>query len=109
MTAVDHLSQGFMNHIFSQWIGRAVVLQGVSNADLSSVDLVETAVPSVGDGDKGDLVCVQKVHSPPGVGLCLRVAAGASMVQWVTLPVGGIAGSTVAVILGGMDLYSTGD
>ena len=38
------------------WVAVAVVFQGVPNADLSSVDPLSTAVPSVGDCHKGHFV-----------------------------------------------------
>ncbi len=43
--------------------------------DLQPVDPVFTTVSSVGDGDGGDDVGLQQVHSPPGVGHFSRVDA----------------------------------
>ena len=43
--------------------------------NLCSIDPFCTAVSSVGDGDGGDDVGLQQVHSPPGVGLFSSMGA----------------------------------
>ena len=68
-------------------------------ADLGSSDPCMTAVPSVGNANGADIINIQQIQSPPGVGLCLRVATGARVVPRITLPVYGVAGTSQVVIL----------
>ena len=68
--------------------------------DLGSCNPLTTAVPSVGDGDGGDIISVQQIHSPPGVGLRVCVGTGATHVICDTLPVYGVAGTSQIAILG---------
>ena len=43
----------------------AIVIEGISNADLSTINSPGTTISSVGDGDSVDLICLQEVQSPP--------------------------------------------
>ena len=83
----------------SQWVAIAVVEQWVPNVDLCSTDPVWAAVPSVGNGDVGDVVGLAQVHPPPGVDLCFRVAAGPLQIPGAPAQVNGIVGSSNLVPL----------
>lgn len=83
----------------SQWVAIAVVEQWVPNVDLCSTDPVWAAVPSVGNGDVGDIVGLAQVHPPPGVDLCIRVAAGPLQILVAPVQVNGIVGISEPVQL----------
>ena len=54
-------------------ISIAIVTEGISNADLSSIDPLVAAISSVGDGDSVDFIRLQKVQSPPRIAIILCV------------------------------------
>ena len=55
------------------WISIAIVTEGISNADLSTIDPLVATIPSVGDGDSVDFIRLQKVQSPPWIAIILCV------------------------------------
>ena len=57
-------------------ISIAIVSEGISDADLSSIEPLEATISSVGDGDSFDFICFQEVQSPPWVLIVLCVGAG---------------------------------
>ena len=64
----------YSNHPPGIWI--ALIIQGVSNTDLSSVEPLRATVFSVGDADIVDFVRVAEVQSPPRFSLRFCVGAG---------------------------------
>lgn len=83
----------------SQWVAIAVVEQWVPNVDLCSTDPVGAAVPSVGNGDVGDVVGLAQVQPPPGVDICFRVAAGPIQILIGPVQANGIVGISKLVPL----------
>lgn len=83
----------------------AVVLQGVSDPDLGSVESLRVGV-DVGDVDGDDLVRVAQVQPPPGADVVAGVGAGAVLPLAVAVPVDGVGRSSelVKARLGGFSL-----
>ena len=54
-------------HNNSHWVFKTIPFHRVAYVDFQSIDPFFTAVVSVDDGDGGDDVGLQQVHSPPGV------------------------------------------
>ena len=60
-------------HVNSHWVFKTFSFHRVAYVDFHSVNPFWTAVLSVDDGDGGDDVGLQQVHSPPGVSHFSRV------------------------------------
>lgn len=54
----------------------AIVLKGISNADLSTMDPFLATISSDGDGDSVDLIGPQEVQLPPWIFISLCGATG---------------------------------
>ena len=50
-------------------ISVAIVTEGISDADLSSIDPIGATILSVGDGDSVNFIRLQKVQSPPWIAI----------------------------------------
>ena len=73
--AQAYISQQLSNTSIPR-ISISIVVQGVSNADLSSIEPFTAAVSSVGDLDRMHFVSFPQVHSPPGAGVLFCVGTG---------------------------------
>ena len=67
-----------------------IVAQGISNADLSSIDSIRATVLSVGDFYIVDFVDCSEVHSPPGFVITLCVRNGPLVPVAGTIPINSI-------------------
>ena len=74
----------------------AVVLQGVPDPDLGSIESLRVRV-DVGDVDREDFVSLVQIQPPPGTDVVAGVRAGAMLPPAVAVPVDGVGRSTEQV------------
>ena len=84
----------------------AIVLKGISNADLSTMDPLLATVSSVGYGDSVDLIGPQEVQSPPRIFISLCGATGSLVPVTSTTSIDGLFRDGLP-IQGGLSNFST--
>lgn len=104
------LSQMFLVslYIHLHWVYSTIVYQRVADVNLCSIDPFCTTISSVCDGNGGDDVRLQQVHSPPRIGLLNCVGAWSGYRVRVTVSINStVGGSSKMPCPVGLGCFST--